>query len=986
MGENDQMKKINVILIGALSLFIMFNGASSLPLKQPNFVETVEFDTQSESILEEYESPNFVPGEIIVEFKSDTNIQLTKSERGHIQTGIESVDSLNAQYDVCKAEQVFPSVTKKENVHGLSDFYVFHLPEKSNIFSAIREFQQNPNVEYAGPNIIMTAQLIPNDPYYSSSGSWGQEFSDLYGLHNIHASEAWNITTGNDSIIVAVVDTGIDYNHEDLAQNMWINEDEIMGNGIDDDNDGFIDNLYGADIYYNDSDPMDGHGHGTHCAGTIAAVGNNALGVVGVNWQAKIMAVKSLSNSGSAGAATLAEGLVWAADNGADVISNSWGSDMPYPSEPTIEAAVRYAYDMGCVIVFAAGNSEDDVKYYCPSNMDEVITVAAVDHNDVKADFSNYGEKIDVSAPGVDILSLRADGTDFYGDGIHIINDTYYYASGTSMACPHVAGLAALLLAKNQSLSRDAIRTLIECTVDELDPPQYEWEVIGRGRINASRALQQSPAAIRLDSFVNPNDVKGIVSINGTAWGVNFGYYTVEYGRGQDPASWTILINSTTPIEDDVLASLDTTLLDEGFYSIKLQLVCGSDIYEKETWMIVNNEYNTIIVDDGGGPGVDFICIQDAVDDAGYEDSVYVHNGTYRESVTIRKTIDLTGENKYTTIIDGKGDYSVVYIYADQVDISGFTIQNSSNYGNGVRISYDITTSNYNTVSGNIITNNGNGIMVMSWSQRLTNNDIIGNDIIGNRFSGIYLSMTHRTTISDNTIKNNGDRGIILRTFSQFNTISDNVIANHYDGILLNEYYMDGANNYNTISKNTITNSTYGIHFSQSGPDFSSDNNTIFHNNFINNTYHAKDVYDNIWDDGYPSGGNYWSDYSGDDSYHGAEQTILGSDDIGDTPYNISGGSNQDNYPFMNENGWENLYCAADFDRDGDVDLSDFGKFAVCYSGANSPPPSQCECVGSPDPCNCDLDGDGDVDLSDFSIFALCFSGAGGTIPSSCPC
>lgn len=766
-GRGKPMGNIIFKKILVISILTLFVGTSFVPRIGGNTgrISKAQDVLSKENIVTEIDRriPSFVSGELIIKFKSDVDVTVTISEKGITKTGIASIDQLNEQHNVYAVEKVFKNLKTDEDVHGLSHFYKFTIPKNSDILSVAEAYKKNPNVRYTGPNYIMKACLTPNDPYYSSSGSWGQDFQDLYGLHLINASGAWDISTGDQDVVVAVVDTGIDYNHEDIAENMWINTDEIPDNDADDDSDGFVDNIYGADIFYNDSDPMDYYGHGTHCAGTIGAVGNNSLGVVGVNWQTRIMAVKGLDDSGNGDVTSLAGALVWSADQGAKIISNSWASIDPFPSEPTIEAAVRYAYDKGCVLVFAAGNENDDVQYYCPQNMKETITVAAVDHQDKKPEFSNWGEKVDVCAPGVEILSLRANDTDFYNDEIHIVDDEYYYASGTSMACPHVAGLAALLLSKNHSLTRDMIRTIIVYAVDEINSTYY----IGRGRINASNAFQRTPAAIRLDPFANPTDVKGLIHINGTAWGECFHYYVIEYGRGQDPTSWITVINSTIPIQDDILASLDTTLLDEGFYMFRLRLVCNDGVYEESMWMVINNEHNIFIVDDDGGPGVDYTCIQDAVTDAGYGDSIYVCNGTYYEHVVIEKTITVFGEDKDSTIIDGNESYHVVSIRADEVSVSGFTVQNRGS-GTGILISFGLNTADHANISGNIITNNGRGISI--WNSY--NNIISGNDIIGNRASGIHLSRTAHSTISANTIQDNGDRGITLYSLSHDNAIS----------------------------------------------------------------------------------------------------------------------------------------------------------------------------------------------------------------------
>ncbi len=895
--KNTIYKKI--FLLGILTILIGTNYTIQISgdIAQQNISKNL---LQKEIDDDEF-SKAFIPGEIIVKFKPGLSPK-TKTSADITKIGITSIDTLNEKFCINNIDKVFKN-KKSNDAYGLSNFYKFVFPENKDIFSIIEEYQTDPNVEYAGPNPIMSLYLEPNDPYYSSSGSWGQDYPDMYGLHLINASGAWDVTTGSDEVVVAIVDSGVDYNHEDLAGNMWINEDENATNGIDDDGDGFIDNIYGADIFYNDSDPIDDHGHGTHCAGIIAAVGNNSLGVVGANWQAKIMAIKSFNNLGFSGSSTLASAIVWAADNGANVISNSWGPEYRRPSQPIIEAAIKYAYDAGCVIVFAAGNAHEDVKYYSPQNMAETLTVAATDYNDEKAAFSNWGEKVDVCAPGVDILSLRANNTDMYNDGTHIVDDNYYRASGTSMSCPLVAGLTALLLSKNQSYDKDTLRTIIEYSVDEVNISGYQY--IRGGRINASKAIQRPPAAIRLDSFSNPTDIKGLTEINGTAWGENFQYYRLEYGRGQNPAIWTTIINSSTSIQNDVFATIDTLLLDDGYYSIRLLLVCSDNTYEKNIWMVVNNEYNTLIVDDTGGPEVDYFTIQEAVDDAGHNDSIYVKNGTYYEGITISKTISLQGEDKNSTIINGNGKPRVVNLYADQIIISGFTIQNTNNisYSTGIRIDYDVNGADSCTITDNIIKNHRYGIYIgymgpmeywgFAWGS--SHNIVTRNEIHDNLEIGIGLHRSNFNNISDNIIYNN-DRGINFYTGSKNNSISNNVILNNTNGIYFHQYHQEGSNN-NTFLSNLITLNDWGVYIKAYNPP---EDNIFYHNNFVENTHHAYDEFSNNWYNSTLHRGNYWDDF--DESYEGAWDND--SDGIVDSPYNISGGENQDRYPLLGIFGW----------------------------------------------------------------------------------
>jgi subtilisin family serine protease len=298
--------------------------------------------------------------------------------------------------------------------------------------------------ESCSPNFVVKASAVPNDP----------QFSQLWGLSEatgINAPRAWDLFTGSNSIVVAVIDTGIDYNHPDLAANMWRNPGETAGNGIDDDGNGYIDDLHGINArtgVANPGNPMDDHYHGTHVAGTIGAVGNNGVGVVGVNQRVKMMALKFLSATGSGSLSDAIRAIDYATmmrnDYGVNVrlSNNSWGGG---GYSAALENAIKRAKNAGIIFVAAAGNSSADTdseaNYPSGYDLDNVVSVAALDSSQNLATFSNYGATtVDIAAPGVDIRSTMP--TSQYGK-----------LSGTSMATPHVAGALALLLGREPGLS-----------------------------------------------------------------------------------------------------------------------------------------------------------------------------------------------------------------------------------------------------------------------------------------------------------------------------------------------------------------------------------------------------------------------------------------------------------------------------------------------------------------------------------------------------
>jgi len=363
--------------------------------------------------------------------------------------------------------------------------------EMQNI--VMTDLAKNKSVSYVEANTVIFANgVIPNDP----------KFGELYGLRNdgstggslgadINATNAWSITTGSRDVVVAVIDTGIDYNHPDIAPNYWTNPGETgldasgldkSTNGIDDDSNGFIDDFRGWDFVNNNNDPMDDHNHGTHCAGTIGANGNDGIGVVGVNWNVSMVGVKFLSGSGSGTLADAVKAIEYTTSLGVTMTSNSWGGG---GYSDTMHAAINAANDAGILFIAAAGNSSsnNDLNPHYPSSYESenVIAVAATDHVDGMAGFSSYGlNSVHVGAPGKDILSTIAD-------------NNYASYSGTSMATPHVAGVAALIKAAYPESTAAQIKARILNTVDVV--PSLEGKTVTGGRVNAFNALENDTEA-----------------------------------------------------------------------------------------------------------------------------------------------------------------------------------------------------------------------------------------------------------------------------------------------------------------------------------------------------------------------------------------------------------------------------------------------------------------------------------------------------------
>ncbi|MBD3386890.1 S8 family serine peptidase [candidate division KSB1 bacterium] len=348
----------------------------------------------------------------------------------------------------------------------------------SPVEEAINYLQSRGHIEYAEPDYILSLyNIYPKDP----------SFEKLWGLHNwgqntgtedadIDAPEAWEITTGNKEILIGVIDTGIDYNHRDLEANIWYNPDEII-DGIDNDKNGYIDDIRGWDFANNDNIPFDDRGHGTHCAGIMGAVGNNDIGVTGLAWNVKLMALKIFDENGKATISSAIKALEYAVDKGARISNNSWGG---YFYSNALEDAIKAAKEANHLFVVAAGNESKDNDGSTPSypasyDLDNIISVAATDRYDKKSSFSNFGPiSVDLAAPGELILST------FPGN-------QYTLYSGTSMAAPYVAATAGLFLSLDPSLSYIRIKNHIVNNVDPL--PSLKNKCLAAGRLNVFKAL-----------------------------------------------------------------------------------------------------------------------------------------------------------------------------------------------------------------------------------------------------------------------------------------------------------------------------------------------------------------------------------------------------------------------------------------------------------------------------------------------------------------
>jgi subtilisin family serine protease len=339
---------------------------------------------------------------------------------------------------------------------------LIQLPAGDSLAQAAADLTGARGVEWAEPNYTISLDLVPDDPGYLAR-------QQPY-LARIAAEAAWDLTEGRPETIIGVLDTGVQMDHEDLVGAIWTNPGESPDNGIDDDGNGFVDDVHGWDFAANDNDPSDDYGHGTHVAGIAAARIGNGIGIAGIAGRATIMPV-DVFQGGIGTYEALIRAIVYATDNGARVINMSLGASSYSRGE---EAAVDYAYEHGVVVVAAAGNSGREEGHY-PAAHVHAIAVASTTVDDHLSSFSTRGDFVDVAAPGSSIYSTY-------------LGNSYQYLSGTSMAAPHVSGLAALILSRNPDLTPDQVQAIIESTTDDLEPVGRDI-YFGAGRINMGRAL-----------------------------------------------------------------------------------------------------------------------------------------------------------------------------------------------------------------------------------------------------------------------------------------------------------------------------------------------------------------------------------------------------------------------------------------------------------------------------------------------------------------
>ena len=467
----------------------------------------------------------------------------------------------HSEMGVQSFSRVFPHVANPAANPNLERIYLLRFSTSSNLDALKEAYSSHPLIEAVEFNYLrqtLASEIVPNDPRYK----------EQWNLPLIDMPRAWAIEKGSPDVIIAIVDGGIDYTHQDLAAKIWRNTGEIPDNDIDDDKNGYIDDIRGwdftdapnvaaeGDSVVGDNDPIDESGHGTHVAGIAAADVDNRLGVAGVAWNCTLMPLRAGASNGAG--TNLQDddssaAIVYAVDNGSRIVNMSWGSSR---NSFVIRDAIDYAYARGALLVAAAGNERSRDTIY-PAGYRKVIAVAATDQNKQRFYQSNFGASIDIGAPGNVILSTQ-------------IGNRYRQLTGTSMATPHVSGVAALILSKRPNLTHEEARQIITTTTDStLESP----ELVDAGNLNAAKALMASgsmQARIAAPETGGGGSIK--IEFIGTAGGFKFNTWQLMYGESTTPTMWTTINppSSRQKINERLLI-WEIAEVPEGIYTIRLE-------------------------------------------------------------------------------------------------------------------------------------------------------------------------------------------------------------------------------------------------------------------------------------------------------------------------------------------------------------------------------------------------------------------------------
>jgi len=511
--------------------------------------------------------PEITPGELLIRLtpKASTDLQQLNAKS--------PIAALYAKHNVESLKPIFPFSTGPPQCNSkLQRTYLLRFSPAADLATLKTAFEESELVEVVAYNYLrptLADEIVPDDPKYS----------EQWSLPLINLPQAWAIEKGSRDVVIAIIDSGIDYRHDDLANKIWVNPGEIADNGLDDDGNGYIDDMHGwdftdapnlqaeGDFIEGDNEPIDESGHGTHVAGIAGAMPNNGIGIAGVAWNCPLMAVRaglSLGGGSRMQDDDSAAAIVYAADNGASIINMSWGSSQ---HSFVIQDAIDYAHARGVVLIGAAGNSNEAESIF-PAGYRKVISVASTTQHQQRYYKSNFGASVDIGAPGNAILSTQ-------------INNGYRILTGTSMAAPHVAGVAALMRSKRPNLTHEEVRQILINTTDvvlEKDSEEPDPKLAGAGTLNAERALLAS-GSLQARIHAPQTNSGGSTSITfiGTAGGYKFKSWQLFYGSSSVPTKF-VSFTEPTPTQKvaEQLTAWDTTDIPEDVYTVRL-VVTGRD-------------------------------------------------------------------------------------------------------------------------------------------------------------------------------------------------------------------------------------------------------------------------------------------------------------------------------------------------------------------------------------------------------------------------
>jgi serine protease len=457
--------------------------------------------------------PGYQDGAVWLKLKPSEELLTKKKEKLSVDD-IQVLKPLKEKYKLKHVEKPFRNIRKAS---PLQNTYLLTFDEIHEADKLIKELEKSGVLEYAEKVPLNKSSVTPND----------EKLSTQWHLDKINAQGAWDIHTASSNTVIAIVDDAIETTHPDLSPNIWVNTKETAGNGIDDDGNGYVDDVQGWDFGNNDNNPdppTSDYYHGTHVAGIASAATNNTVGIASIGYSARLMCIKAASKPRIISFGY--EGIVYAADNGADIINTSWGSSY---SSITGQNVINYALNKGCIVVASAGNDYMEKNNY-PAAYPGVVNVAATNNNDLKSGFSNYGSAITISAPGESIYSTY-------------INGSYNTLSGTSMAAPLVAGLLALMQSYNPSMPDASLINCLKSSATNIDASNAAYAgKLGAGRIDATAAMQCVGSTLNTLPTANFSASQTTVAAGGTISFKNLSTYATSWSwsfPGGTPSSST---------------------------------------------------------------------------------------------------------------------------------------------------------------------------------------------------------------------------------------------------------------------------------------------------------------------------------------------------------------------------------------------------------------------------------------------------------------